>query len=139
MCIVLVQELAHARVQTYQRSTTKKCLICSKLFCQLEGFNAVRLKGRIKLLKIDLCDQFLQLQLKYQVCGAPLFRTYVLHLHQLRLECMKKMISPCRRGCLSPLWCNKGPSYSYCPGKGVKHFVIKNYFDKKNWPQLESN
>ena len=31
---------------------------------------------------------------------------------------MKKMIGPCRKGCFSPLLCNKGPSQ--CPKKGIE-------------------
>ena len=62
---------------------------------------------------------------------APLFRTYV--LHQLRLKSMKKMIGPCRKGCFSPLLCNKGPSY--CPRKGIATFFDKKIYNltKKFW------
>ena len=72
---------------------------------------------------------------KHEVCVAPLFRTCV--LHQLRLKSMKKMVGPCRKGCFSPLLCNKGPSY--CPRKGLKIFVIQINLIKsfcRSWDQI---
>jgi hypothetical protein len=49
----------------------------------------------------------------------------------------EKMIGPWRKGCFSPLLCNKGPSY--CPRKGLKIFVIKINLIKsfgRSWDQI---